>query len=104
MSREKLTQEQRKKQILETAIFLAEKKGYQNFTRQEIADKIGISPSYVNFYFNTAKIMKEAVLNEAIRTENLRIVAQASLTKDTSWGISPELRKKAINYIITQDG
>jgi len=104
MSREKLTQEQRKKQILETAIRIAEEKGYQNITRQEIAQSIGIAPSYVNFYFNTARVMRDAVLTEAIRIENLRIVAQASLTKDTSWEISPELRKKAINYIITQDG
>lgn len=103
MKKERLTQEQRKKQILETAMCIAEEKGYQSITRQEIADRIGIAPSYVNFYFNTARVMKDAVLTEAIRTENLRIVAQASLTKDTSWEISSELRKKAINYILTAD-
>lgn len=103
MKRERLTQKQRKKQILETALSIAEEKGYQSITRQEIADRIGMSYSLVSFYFNTARIMRDAVLTEAIRTENLRIVAQASLTKDTSWEISPKLRKKAINYILTTD-
>lgn len=101
MKRERLTQEQRKEQILKTAVCLAETKGYQNLVRQEIADKIGITHSLVGFYFNTAKIMRDAVLTEAIRTENLRIIAQASLIRDATTGISPELRKKAIEYVIS---
>ena len=42
-------------------------------------------------------------LVEAIRSENLRIIAQASLVKGGARNIPPELRGKAINHVITEN-
>lgn len=97
------TQGERKKEILEMAISIAEEKGYLHFSRQSVADRIGISPSYVNFYFNTADSLREAVLEEAKRSENLKIIAQACVV-GAAEGISAELRKRAINHVIGEDG
>ena len=71
------TQSERKKEILETAISIAEERGYLHFSRGSVAERIGISASYINFYFNTAASLREAVWEEAKRTENLKIIAQA---------------------------
>ncbi len=97
------TQGERKKEILETAVSIAEEQGYLHFSRQSVADRIGISPSYVNFYFNTAESLRDAVLEEAKRGENLKIIAQACVV-GAAKGISAELRKRALNYVITEDG
>ena len=97
------TQSERKKEILKTAVSIAEEKGYLHFSRQSVADRIGISPSYVNFYFNTADSLREAVLEEAKRSENLRIIAQACVV-GAAKGISAELRERAINHVIAGDG
>jgi len=99
----RFTQSERKKQILETAMTIAEEKGYLHFSRQSVADRIGVGPSTINFYFNTADSLREAVLEEAKRSENLKIIAQACVVGATE-GIPVELRKRAINHVIGEDG
>jgi len=101
MKRERSEQRER---ILKAAIIVAEKKGYQHFTRNAVAEEAEVSGSLVQFHFHTIQILKDAVLTEAILTENLRIIAQAALVKNGITGISPELKEKAINHIITEDG
>lgn len=101
MKRERSEQRER---ILQAAILVAEKKGYQHFTRNAVAQQAEISGSLVQFHFHTIQLLKDAVLAEAVVTENLRIIAQAALVKDGSIGISPELKQKAINHVITESG
>ncbi len=97
----RFTQSERKKQILETATSIAEEKGYLHFSRQSVADRIGVGPSTINFYFNTADSLRDAVLEEAKRSKNLRIIAQACVVGATE-GIPVELRKEAMDYIIEE--
>lgn len=90
---------EQRERILQAAVNVAEKKGYRHFTRNAVAERAEISGSLVQFHFHTIQLLKDEVLKEAIKTENLRIIFQACAIKDDTAGISKELRDKAIRYV-----
>jgi AcrR family transcriptional regulator len=86
----------RKEQILETALRLAEKMGYTNITRAGVADAAGVAPSLVSHYFTTMGKMKRAVMRQAVKRAVLSIVAQGLTLKDDQALKAPEeLRARA---------
>src|SRR5690348_13521835 len=75
--RRKLTQAQRKQEILDAAIKIAEKNGYLSLKREIVAEVSGASSACVSWYFNPIKKLIHAVLEEALAQENLSILIQA---------------------------
>ena len=95
-----LPYKQRRQQILEAAVRIAERLGYMNVNREETRKEAGVSGALVQLHFRTRKILKEAVFEEAIRIENLRILAQAVFIKSPRVQIlTPELKTKISAYI-----
>lgn len=70
-----------KLQILAVAMKLAETKGYQNLTRNEIAGVAEVATGSVTYHFKSMRKLQAAVVTEAIKTENLAIVSQAVVAR-----------------------
>lgn len=68
--------DRRKAAILQAAMQIAERTGYLNMTRSEIARQANVSVGLVNRYYVTMARLRNAVMHEAIRREIAPIIAQ----------------------------
>ena len=68
--------------ILKACLALSERQGYRNITRDQIATKADVTPSLVSYHLGTMEAMRRCVMREAIRTENLAVLAQGIAIKD----------------------
>lgn len=73
----RLSPTDRKNMILETALILAETKGYDKITRDELAAAANVSGPTVNYHFGTIENFREVLLDYAIARCNLTIAFQA---------------------------
>jgi AcrR family transcriptional regulator len=90
----------RKKQILNAAVNLAIKVGYQQITRLEIAKSVGISVSLVTNYFRSMQKLKSEVMKEAIKEEIYEIIAQGLAVGDPQVVKLPKnVKKKVLTYL-----
>ena len=87
----------RRDQILNVAIELAKKSGYNNITRNDVADNAGVSMSLINRYFKTMPQLRRAVIRAAVANEVLEIIAQGLVNKDArARKASDELKSRAL--------
>ena len=90
----------RREQILNAAIELSKTKKYNKITAENIANKIGISPSLVAKYFKTMTQLRRAIIRAAINKEIPEIIAQGIANGDDHVKKAPEhLRLKALELI-----
>jgi len=91
----------RRDQILNVALTLAAKKGYQNITRDGIAEKAGVSMGLVTRYFGTMNQLKIAVMRAAVKRGIAEIVAQGLANGDShAKKASAELKAKAATLLV----
>jgi AcrR family transcriptional regulator len=91
-----MTKRLRKSEILSAALMLAERHGLHAITRDQIANSADCSTGIVNFHFGTMKQLRRAIVGEAIRVKNLRVIAQALVMGDSrANGIPDELKRAA---------
>jgi len=74
--RKRLDPTDRRQLILNAAVSLAKKDHFEWLTRSAVAAAAGVSPGLVSNYFAPFVELKREVLREAVRTENLVILAQ----------------------------
>lgn len=79
--------------ILRIAVMLAEKKGYRNISREEIAITAEVTPSIVSFHFHSMDKLRMAVMRHALENENLKIIAQGLALQDP-WALKAPIRLK----------
>ena len=90
-----------KDRILDAAIALSEKIGYQRITRDGIAVEVGCAQGSVNLHYGTLNQLQRAVVSAAIARKNLNILAQALAAGHPKAQNAPqELRIAAANSII----
>ena len=77
MTRIRLDPADREKQIMETALVLAEQHGIKALTRVAIAAEIGATDGLINRYFGNRAAMRGAIIGEAVKRKNVKIVAWA---------------------------
>jgi len=93
----------RKQEILNAAIELAKRVGYQAITRDEVAQEADASSSLITCYFYNMDGLKRAVMQAAIELEELSIIAQGLGLRDAeALAINDKLKSKAINYLISE--
>lgn len=93
--------DQRKQQILAAAVIEAQHHGYQNVTREAIARRATCAPGLVSHYFGTMVDLKRAIMSEAIRTRELRIVAQGIADRHPKAKRAPDdLKLEAIKHLM----
>ncbi len=86
----------RKKQILDAAVHVASRDGYQNITRENVAKKAGIAPGLVKQYYGTMHKLKRSVMRACIKREVLPVILQGLVSKDSNaLKISDGLKEKA---------
>lgn len=74
--------EVRKPEILAAALSLAHAKGYQNVTRKEIAEAVGISGPSVQYHFGTMQQLRGDLMRYAVKQRDAVVVAQGLTNKD----------------------
>jgi len=93
----------RKQSILDTALRLAESAGYASLTPIEIAAAIGCARTTVIFHYHTTAQLHRAIVGEAIRVKNLRVLAQALVANDPRAKKLPaDLQRAAIESILNR--
>lgn len=93
----RLARKDRKAQIMESAVIVATRDGFDKLTRELIAEQAEISPSLINQYFNTMTGLRRAVMRHAVRNEILSIIAQGIATRNPyAFKASAELIQRAV--------
>lgn len=88
-------------QILQAAVDLAAMHGWQNFTRNEVAERAGVAQGAVHYHYGTMQQLRRAVMGEAVRTRHLRIIAQGLAAGDTRARKAPEdVRRQAVESMM----
>ena len=95
---------ERREHILKSAVRVAERVGYFRITRRQIATEAEVSDGLVQHHFHNQETIREAVLKEAIRTENLQVVGQAAVLKNSDSEIPAELAARAVRFIMEGNG
>lgn len=92
---------QRKTELLHAAMIEAKRHGYKNVTRHMIAERACVTPALVPYYFGTMNELRRAIMSEAIRTRELRIVAQGIADGHPKAKRAPEeLRREALRLLM----
>ena len=68
--------------LLDIAIELAEKHGYDKITRLQISRAAGVATGTVSNQLGTMKQMRRKIVRHATRTDNKRIIAQAIINQE----------------------
>jgi len=98
MGRIRLDPEVRKAELLEIAFKLAEKTHYKHVTGVEIAREAGLYHSTIYRYFRDMAEVRRYIVRQAIKRENLNIIAQAIIARDVLVKkASVELKTAALN-------
>jgi AcrR family transcriptional regulator len=88
-------------QILDAAVTLAEEHGYNNITREAIAEVVGCSPGLVSKHMGTMLTLKRSIVSAAIARENLTIVAQALVDKHPKMNnADDDLKRRAMAFML----
>ena len=66
----------RKAEILDYALLLARDVGYQNVSRDALAEKIGCSAALISAYFGTMPNLRRAIMGAAVARSDLIVIAQ----------------------------
>lgn len=91
----------RQQQILTAALKLAVTHGYENVTREALADRCNVSPALISHYFGTMALLRRAMMGEAITTANLTVLLQGIAAKDKrACSISDELRARVMQHVM----
>lgn len=93
---------ERSQHILKSAMKLATSHGYENISRDSIAVHAGVSAALVSHYFGTMKLLRRAIIGEAIRARNLTVLMQGIVAKDRrACSIADDLRREVIESMMS---
>lgn len=92
----------RKQQVLDAAMIVAARVGYNNMLRREVAEEAKCGNGTVSRYFGTMHQLHKAVIRKAIADRNLSIIAQGIAAKDRNAMKAPDdVKKAAMESILT---
>lgn len=70
------------KQIIAAAVELAEKYGYRNITREQIAERAQVGNGTVTNVLGNVKQMRLAIIRHGVRVGNKTIIAQGTVAQE----------------------
>ena len=89
-----------KERILDTAVKLAELRGYENLAREDVSEAAGVTPSLISYYFRSISRLKSELMEHAIRTRNYRIICQGlALHNPRACAIPRKLKIEAVKIL-----
>lgn len=96
-----MSKDKRRQTILSAALHVSETVGYLRVTRDAVAAAAGCSPALVSFHLGTILQMQRAIMGEALRTRNLRVIAQGLAHRDRRAMNAPEELRRAAAASLT---
>jgi AcrR family transcriptional regulator len=88
----------RRQDILAAGLHVAERDGFANVTRNNIAAHAKVSGPTVQYHFGTIKQLRRELMRYAVHHKNLRVIAQGIAAGDAqALKAPPELREAALN-------
>ena len=91
-----------REKIAKAGLSLAEKQGYRLIRRDDVAVKAGVSIGLVTHYFGGMEGLREAVVNQAIASNNLAVMAEALVAQHPAMSeISADQHNAILSYIAT---
>lgn len=95
--KKRLPPNERRDAILAAAVDLSRRDGYNQITRDAIAEHAGVSMGLVTRYFGTMNKMRRAIIRAAISDEVLEVIAQGLAARDEHARKAPDdLKRKAL--------
>lgn len=95
--------ELRKDHILDVALKLAETNGYSRMTVVQVAEAAGITHGTVLRYFGTVAQLRNDVMRKAVKTNNLKIIAQGLSAGDRQAQKADEaVKAEALNCLMVR--
>lgn len=93
----------RRDQIIIHATRLAAKNSYKELTRAEIATAANVATGTVSYHFGTLEELQDAIVDHAVKTEVLAVVAQALADNHKSAVEAPAaLKQRAARYLASR--
>jgi AcrR family transcriptional regulator len=90
----------RKRQLLNAGIKLAEKYGYSHISRKQVGLEVGVSEGLLSLHFGTMDDFRKALMAHAIATSNARVIAQGLIAGDKLARKAPEnLKQLALSSV-----
>lgn len=87
----------RKQQILAAALDVARSSSLYGVTRKDVAARAGCSAPLVGFYFASIEALRDAVVAEALKTQDLSVIAQCVVMNHPRMRrINKELKARAL--------
>lgn len=100
MTRSRLPKEQRRTELLDVALKLAERLGADKITHDCVAERAGVARSLVAHYFGTATQLRRDVMRAAVKQRLVVIVARGLALRDPHAGKADEaLREECSAYL-----
>lgn len=91
----------RKDSLLNAALKMAEEVGFENINRIAVAEREGVSPALISKYFGALDQLKNDVMRRAVKSENLKVIAQGLVAKNRhAQKASEELKTRALKCLI----
>lgn len=81
MTKRKLAAD-RREEILAAALQLAAEGCYKTVSRQDIAERVGLTAQAIQHHIGTMDTLRRDIMRAAIRTECLQVIAQGMVYKD----------------------
>ena len=92
---------QRKAQIMEAALTLARRNGFESVRMEGIANEAGCVNGLVVHYWGTMSQLRRAIMREAVRIEDLQLVAQGLAVGHPAARKAPQaLKEQAAAYLV----
>ena len=86
-----------KTRILSAATHIAERVGIKAVTRNAVADRAECTMGSVSYHFGEVRLLHRAIVNAAIRNENLRVLGWAIAERNPDVkNIDAELQARAL--------
>lgn len=95
-----LEKRERIAQILDAALKLAPRVGYNRLTREQIAEEAKVPPTLITYHFGTMVALRRDIMREAVRVKCLPVIAQGIALRDKhAQKVPDEIRKQAIESL-----
>lgn len=95
MKKQRLKAEVRKEEIMAAGLALAQSKGYDRITRDEVGRAVGVSGTTIQYHFPTMTQFRRELMRYAVRNRNVAVVAQGLVNQDPRAKAAPEDLKDA---------
>lgn len=100
MRPKRMIRKDRKPLLLDAALLAAESKGFNKYTRDDVAEFSYCSPTLINAYFTTKIKLDRAVMKLAINRESLTVIADGLIDGDPTARrmTDQDLKSRALDF------